>query len=68
MTSESLPSREESTASNHPDPVPKSFHRAWNNENWDPVKEEIYEIYMTNNCTLRDTKRAIEERHNFKAR
>jgi len=68
MTSESLPNRKESATSNHLDPDPKSFRRARNDEKWDSLKEEIYYIYMTNNSTLQNTKRVIEEKHGFKAR
>ena len=39
-----------------------------NNQKWDSLKDRIYGIYMSEDFTLHDTMRAIEERYGLKAR
>jgi hypothetical protein len=51
-----------------PDPVPKPSRRARNDQKWESLKDEIRLTYMTNDFTLQNTRRIIEERHAFKAR
>lgn len=74
MRSEALLSHEECPASNPLEPIEPVKHiakpsrRALNDLKWDSVKEEIYRIYMTNDFTLQNTKRTIEEEHGFVAR
>jgi hypothetical protein len=56
------------TASTESDFVAKPSRRARNDQKWDSLKDEIYSIYITENSTLHNTKRAIEEQRGFKAR
>jgi Clr5 domain len=39
-----------------------------NDLKWDVHKDEIYQIYVEQNNTLRETMQAIEGKHRFKAR
>ncbi|KAE9378333.1 hypothetical protein N431DRAFT_399930, partial [Stipitochalara longipes BDJ] len=48
-------------------PVTKPSRRARNDQKWESLKDEIRHIYMTNDFTLQNTKKVIEERHAFKA-
>jgi hypothetical protein len=59
---------EELTVLTQPGPVTKTSLRARNDQKWNTLKDEIYRIYIIDDFTLRNTKRAIEERHSFKAR
>jgi Clr5 domain len=46
----------------------KSTRRIRNDEKWESLKAEIYQIYMTEDNTLRNTMNAIFEKYGFKAR
>ncbi|KAE9382026.1 hypothetical protein N431DRAFT_322170, partial [Stipitochalara longipes BDJ] len=62
-TSEAVPSQDKSAALNFSVPVANSSRRTRNDDRWDSLKEEIYDVYMVKDSTLQNTKRLIEESH-----
>jgi hypothetical protein len=68
MINEAAPSQDECAALNPSTAVTKSSRRARNDDRWDSLKEEIYQVYMAKDSTLQNTKQLAEERHGFVAR
>jgi hypothetical protein len=64
---EALPGSEKATSSTS-SPVTRPSRRARNDQKWDSLQDEISHIYITDDFTLQNTKRVIEEKHGFKAR
>ncbi|KAN0121948.1 hypothetical protein V8E51_000274 [Hyaloscypha variabilis] len=67
MTNKAVTSQSQSVASSPFTPVARSSRRARNDERWDSLKEEIFEIYILKDSTLQDTKQLTEDRHGFVA-
>ncbi|KAH8771518.1 hypothetical protein BGZ57DRAFT_433840 [Hyaloscypha finlandica] len=63
---EVLPGSEKATSSTS-GPVTRPSRRARNDQKWDSLQDEIRHIYMTDDFTLQNTKRVIEDKHGFKA-
>lgn len=68
MTSEAVTVRGDFVASNACASVAKSSRRARNDDRWDSLKGEIFDVYMVRDCTLLNTKQMIEDKHDFVAR
>jgi len=68
MTNKAVTSQSQSVASGPFTPVARSSRRARNDERWDSLKEEIFEIYILKDSTLQDTKQLTEDKHGFVAR
>lgn len=39
-----------------------------NDEKWEKIRDDVYQVYMLNDCTLTETISLIKKKHRFKAR